>query len=393
MDTGTVVTPPYVAGPLQLAPFRGLRLDPSRVGDPATARLFARPFRSVAGRVRQWEAQGHLVHEARPCLYLHEYTVNGVTVRGLVGALDVSRRAAGPAQRAVLPHEGIHPAQADNLADRMHQMDLNPAPILLVQDSPAQLRQLLRRQREATPDSSFVDRAGCAHRLWNLSDPLVLETIAELLAPTTAVIADGHHRYAAYLRLQQRQPGPGFDHGLAMIVDDGDTPLFLGAIHRVLHGSSVDDVAVAARSVGIVTRPAHQAEALAALSPGVLIATDNQRWLRVHVGARPDRVEIETLHDRLVPALGHGPTRITHHHSAADALSHAHRDDTTAILLPAPRFDQVQHVVEADRLFPEKATSFQPKPPLGVLLRRVHDEGGEPPTLPPRRAKRSRQRS
>ena len=309
MDTGTVVTPPYVAGPLQLAPFRGLRL------------------------------------------YLHEYTVNGGTVRGLVGALDVSRRAAGPAQRAVLPHEGIHPAQADNLADRMHQMDLNPAPILLVQDSPAQLRQLLRRQREATPDSSFVDRAGCAHRLWNLSDPLVLETIAELLAPTTAVIADGHHRY------------------------------------------SVDDVAVAARSVGIVTRPAHQAEALAALCPGVLIATDNQRWLRVHVGARPDRVEIETLHDRLVPALGHGPTRITHHHSAADALSHAHRDDTTAILLPAPRFDQVQRVAEADRLFPEKATSFQPKPPLGVLLRRVHDEGGEPPTLPPRRAKRSRQRS
>lgn len=393
MDTGTVVTPPYVAGPLELAPFRALRLDPSRVGDPASARLFARPFRSVAGRVRQWETQGHLLHESRPCLYLHEYTVNGVTVRGLVGALDVSRRATDPEQRAVLPHEGIYPAQADNLADRMHQMDLNPAPILLVQESPAPLRLLLRRQREAPPEVSFVDRAGCPHRLWTLHDPLVLETIAELLAPTTAVIADGHHRYAAYLRLQQRQPGPGFDQGLAMIVDHGDTPLFLGAIHRVLHGSSVDDVAVAARSVGIPTRPGHQSEALAALSPGVLVATHNDRWLRLDVGERVDRVEIEALHDRLVPALAHGPTRITHHHSAADALAHAGHADTTAILLPAPRFEQVQRVVQADRLFPEKATSFQPKPPLGVLLRRVHDEDGDPPSPPPRRVQRSRQRS
>ena len=30
----------------------------------------------------------------------------------------------------MLPHEGIHPVQADELADRMEDMLLNPAPIL-----------------------------------------------------------------------------------------------------------------------------------------------------------------------------------------------------------------------------------------------------------------------
>ena len=392
MDTGTVVTPPYVAGPLVLAPFRALRLTPSRVSDPASARLFARPLSGVSGRLESWEKRGFLVHDATPALYLHEYTTNGVTIRGLVGALDVSRRATDPAHRAILPHEGIYPARADDLADRMQQMDLNPAPILLVQESPAELRQVLSGLRASPPPVTFVDRAGHMHRIWTIDDPLVLETIAELLAPTTAVIADGHHRYAAYLRLQQRRPGRGHDRGLAMIVDQGDTPLFLGAIHRVLHGSGLDDVAAAAASVGIATQPAHQPKALASLAPGTLVATDGERWLRLYVGRDDERVEVEALHEQLVPALAHGPSRITHHHSAADAMDHAGAGGT-AILLPAPRFSQVQRVVRADRLFPEKATSFQPKPPMGVLLRDVRDEDDELSSPRPRPASRSRSRS
>lgn len=376
-----------------LAPFRAVRLTPSRVGDPATARLYSRPFRAVGERIDQWEARGHLVHDAVPALYLHEYTTNGVTIRGLVGALDVSRRATTAAERAVLPHEGIYPSQADELADRMHRMALNSAPILLVQNSPPQLRALLSQQRLAPPEMSFVDRRHHTHRIWTIDDPVVLALIAGLLAPTTAVIADGHHRYAAYLRLQQRHPGTGYDRGLAMVVDQDDTPLFLGAIHRVLHGSSVDDVAAAAASVAIPTDTADQPEALASLAPGTLIVTDGDRWLRVHLGVERDRVEVETLHEQIIPALAHGPSRVTHHHSAADAIGQAERGAATAILLPAPRFEQVTRVVRTDRLFPEKATSFQPKPPLGVLLRYLRDEDDDPTSPPPRPATQARQPS
>ncbi len=387
------MTPPYVAGPLQLAPFRAIRLIPARVGDPASARLFAKPFRAVAGRLESWEQRGYLVHDAAPALYLHEYTTNGVTIRGLVGGLDVSSRAQTLAERAVLPHEGIYPAQADELADRMHEMALNPAPILLVQESPAELRTLLTALRAQAPDVVFSDRSGNTHRIWRIDNPDDLAEIARLLAPTAAVIADGHHRYAAYLRLQQRQPGTGYDRGLAMIVDQSDTPLFLGAIHRVLHGSSVDDVAVAARSVGISAEPATAEGAVASLAPGTLIATDGDRWLQLDVGTHLDRVEVETLHQRIVPALAHGPTRVAHFHSAAETIAHAEPGDATAVLLPAARFEQVQQTVRTGRLLPEKATSFQPKPPLGVLLRHVRDEDGAPPSPRPRPEKHSQLRS
>ena len=44
------------------------------------------------------------------------------------------------------------------------------------------------------------------------------------------------------------------------------------------------------------------------------------------------------------------------------------------MLLPAPEFDQVRDLIRAGGLLPEKATSFQPKPSLGVLMRSLRAE-------------------
>lgn len=44
-------------------------------------------------------------------------------------------------------------------------------------------------------------------------------------------------------------------------------------------------------------------------------------------------------------------------------------EEAVALLMPAPSFDVVDRIVASDRLLPEKATSFQPKPHLGVLMR------------------------
>src|SRR5688500_15731011 len=155
MDSRAVVTPPYVGRPLRLEPFHALRLNPRRVGDPAARRLFARPYRAVAARLSQWQERGQLRRDDEPALWLHEYTEAGMTVRGLVGALDVSHRASSPGDRAVLPHEGIHPAQADSLADRMTQLALNPAPILLVHRAPEAVRQLVRQVAVTEPTDDF----------------------------------------------------------------------------------------------------------------------------------------------------------------------------------------------------------------------------------------------
>ena len=373
MDSSSVVTPPYVAGPLRLEPFHGLRLAPARVGDPSSARAFARPYRDVAARLTRWERQGHIARDAEPALYLHEYTAGGITIRGLVGALDVSQRAAKPDDRAILPHEGIYPAQADDLALRMAQMRLNPAPILLVHRATPRLRALLAETATTAPDHEFTDRAGQRHRVWAVRARASLDVIAAELAPTRALIADGHHRYAAYLRLQQREPGGANDRGLAMLVDQDDTPLFLGAIHRLLLGTTVDDVRSAATTADMDFTELSEGRAVAGLGPDHLVVTDGERWALVTLPAASDRAAVELLHELLVPALPHGPRRIGYHHTVEDTLAQVSPDIGVAILLPAPEVDQVLRIAGEDRLLPEKATSFQPKPSLGVLIRSLRD--------------------
>ena len=96
-------------------------LAPSRIGDPASARAFARPYRGSPHRCGVAAARPGQPRP-EPGLYLHEYTASGITVRGLVGALDLSR-ARRPATRSrCCPHEGVHPAQAEELASRMAEM-------------------------------------------------------------------------------------------------------------------------------------------------------------------------------------------------------------------------------------------------------------------------------
>lgn len=374
MDSSAVVTPPYVGRPLRLEPFHALRLTPRRVGDPASRRLFARPYRAVSARLSQWQERGQLRRDPEPALWLHEYTDAGMTVRGLVGALDVSHRASSPADRAVLPHEGIHPAQADSLADRMTQLALNPAPILLVHRAPAEVRRLLHEVAAGKPVDDFIDRNDQRHRVWAIHDPAILGALSRGLADCQALIADGHHRYAAYLRMQARNPGGPFDRGLAMLVDQEDTPLFLGPIHRVLAGVSLTDLAAAAEITGAGYDVVDGSAALDCLGPHTLVATDGKVWARLKLDLPPDRAAVEALHDDLVPALGRGPARIHHHHSVEATLNQLRRTGGVAVLMPAPDVDVVLRVAAADRLLPEKATSFQPKPNPGVLIRSLRDE-------------------
>ena len=78
------------------------------------------------------------------------------------------------------------------------------------------------------------------------------------------------------------------------------------------------------------------------------------------------------LHERVLPRLPTPVRRIEHHHNVEDALA-ATSASSPAVLLPSPDFEQVRTLVESGGLLPEKATSFQPKPSLGALMRPMTD--------------------
>src|ERR1700689_189394 len=88
-----------------------------------------------------------------------------------------------------------------------------------------------------TPLACAVPDDGVTPRLWALTDPAEQAAVAADLAARTALIADGHHRYAAYGELRAMMGGAGhgegpWDYGLAFLVDADEYPLRLGPIHR-----------------------------------------------------------------------------------------------------------------------------------------------------------------
>jgi uncharacterized protein (DUF1015 family) len=374
MHAGASGQPPTASsgtGSFALRPFHGLALAAHRVGDPASARAFARPYRDVTSRLERWERQGHVTRDPEPSLYLHEYTVGGLTVRGLVGALDVSRVVSTPQDRVVLPHEGVHEHQAADLAARMGEMELNPAPILLVHRGPAAARTLLRRVMATSPWQEYVDRAERHNRVWAVRDPALLAALGDALVDARPLIADGHHRYAAYLRLHEQRPGTAADLGLAMLVDQDDTPLHLGAIHRTISRTSLETLGASLPGTAHLI-PTAETQALASLSPTVLAVTDGDGWASLDLGPLTDRAAVQVLHEDVLPRLP-GRHVVGYHHAVDEALAHVARGQHLAVLMPAPDFDLVDRIVSAHRLLPEKATSFQPKPSLGVLMRSLRD--------------------
>jgi uncharacterized protein (DUF1015 family) len=358
-------TSPDGSSQLVLHPFRALRLSEALVGAPVANRVFARPYRSVPGRLRDWRRQRHLRVDLEAGLYLHEYTSAGLTVRGLVGNLDLVR-----ATDVVLPHEAVHSAQVTQLANRMREMSINPAPILLMHRGSSELRRLVDAVAETEPQLVYTDRSDQLQRIWRITEPGVHAQVSAALAGTRAVIADGHHRYAAARQLRDEDPSSGWADTLVMLIDQSDTPLQLGAIHRTIAGLTLSTVEAAARESGDeFTRHPDQRAALAFLEDAIVLH-DGLHWATLRP-AEPAPLLVCSLHDRLLPSWRVTGTRIGYAHTAGEALDKA--GNGLAVLLPAPTFDQVAGAASAGHLLPQKATSFQPKPHLGAIMRDLRD--------------------
>ena len=144
--------------------------------------------------------------------------------------------------------------------------------------------------------------------------------------------------------MQEASPGTAADRGLAMLVDQDDTPLFLGAIHRIFVGTTLEALHKATASFGVFTARG-SAEAVAALAPGTLVVTDGAEWATLTLDLPLGTAAVEVLHASVLPALDATARRVEHHHSVDDTLRHLPRTGGVAVLMPAIEFDTVHRIV------------------------------------------------
>ena len=397
--------------PFTLTPFRGLRFDPETVGDLSTvisppydvldadtvrtlenanrrnivrlilSRRFHPPYVAVGERLEKWRAKSYLRPDDQPTLYLYEYTAEGTTVRGLIGLVGLRAEH----ERVILPHEDVMAGPVDDRAMLMRTTRTNLEPILLSHRGTDRLRDLLAAVATEPPETDVVALDGSAHRLWAIVDPWVQATVACELVGTQALIADGHHRYAAYLRLQEEMRDPDappgtspWDHGLAMLVDEEDAPLRVGPIHRSIAALTLSDLQdLADDHDHELTTCADRESAFAALTsadPKIasFVVSDGLSWAVLRV-PRTNEVDAAVLHERLMPDWRIAEEQVGYHHSLDQALRATIRAVGLVVALRPPTVAEVRGTAARGERMPRKSTSFGPKPRMGVVMRDLRD--------------------
>ena len=408
-----VTSPPYdvISGDI-LEHLRAA--DPHNVVRLILPGIGAEGSQAAADLMRQWLSSGVLIRDRMPALYIYEQSLDQPDdaaspwrQRGIISLV----RLGSPESAGILPHEGVMPGLVADRRELMAATQANLEPIFLIYDGepPDAAEQgtatevIDRVAAERTPLVSITTEDGVTHRLWRISEPTEYAAIAADLAGRRALIADGHHRYAAYLDLQAERRASGlgdgpWDYGLAFLVDSDAYRPRIGAIHRVLPGLRPDraaELAKAAFAVQDLPADIGMDEALGQLAEAgtegtaFLLAGDSDGGTRFRLLSHPDPVQVAAS----MPAGASAPWRcldasilqqlligrlwgitdserdVLISHDAAEAVYATSGTGATAVISNPLSFEAVIQIAAHGERVPRKSTSFGPKPRTGLVLR------------------------
>jgi uncharacterized protein (DUF1015 family) len=371
-----------------ILPLAGPRSDGAGPAGESSAEL-------AAGTLRRWQAEGVLVRDAEPALWLYELrsAASGPATTGWLGA--VALPPAG--STAVLPHEDTYPVAVEGRRALLAATATDLEPIVLAHDPDPEVATLTDEVRVGSATLTVQDTDGVAHRLWRVTDQRVLDRLSGALGRTEAVIADGHHRFAA-ARANQRggDRHPGSDRVLALLTPMGPGGLRVDPIHRVVPDLDLD-TAVAAAAAGFavtdlpVTTGVGDAVRAWTADPAQVgfLVTDGTRLARLSDPTADVRaavpseappawrsLDVVIAHHGLLDRLWHrpdDPDSVLIAHNVDEALRLAAERAGVALLLRAPSPADVAAVARAGARMPRKSTLFVPKPRTGLVLRPLAD--------------------
>jgi len=337
-------------------------------------------YQGAASLWRRWHDEGVLATDDEPSFYVyrmgfHDQQGRARQTTGVMGALELS-----PPGQGVLPHEHTRAKDKTDRLALLRACRANLSPIWVLSPTP-DLSSLL--DPPGPPVARATDDEGAHHRLWRLSQPGVVSTIAEAVASAPVVVADGHHRYETALAYQEeRRAGAGgaagdYDAVLALVVELSGEQLSVGPIHRLLSGLGDGFDLAGALSAHFELAPVDpdaaglpdrmtEAAALALVTPA-------GTWLlRPHpetVAAAGHSVDSSLLDVALRQLAIHD---VVYQHGvehSVDAVATGLAE--AAVLLRPATVAQIAEVARGGSRMPPKTTFFEPKLRTGMVFRAV----------------------
>jgi uncharacterized protein (DUF1015 family) len=364
----------------------------------AAAAAAVRRAAAAAAVLRRWRASGVLQQDTEPALWLYELRPpDGVPpTRGWLAAVALPP----PGSPVIMPHEDTYPPAVEGRRALLSATGTDLEPIVLAHDPAPELSGLSDEVQAGEPRLALTDGDAVQHRLWRTTDPDRLAAVAAVLGRTRAVIADGHHRYAAAQANHSDHPGrTGSDAVLALLTPLGAAGPRVEPIHRVVPGLALDTAIEAAAGGFVVVElplPARGPSGVSAVARDWLrhegrrefLITDGARLLRLAdpapavLAAVPQdapavwrSLDVVLAQEGLLRgrwSRGAGTFDVQPAHSLSEALRGAVESRGVAVLMRPPTPADVAAVARTGTRMPAKSTLFVPKPRTGLVLR-PHD--------------------
>ena len=147
----------------------------------------------------QWQKNGWLVQDKKPCYYVYAQTMEGRTQYGLVLCAHTDDYAEGKIKK----HELTRKDKEDDRMVHVKIQNANIEPVFFAYKDNSQLNEIVSRTVAAAPEYSFTDENGFGHSFWVLDDDATIEKITDIFTNKVNAfyVADGHHRTAAAARV------------------------------------------------------------------------------------------------------------------------------------------------------------------------------------------------
>ncbi len=268
-----------------IAPFRGIRYNPHKVGDLSQvvsqpydrigpdlqARYYAlhpynivrliqgqafeddTPDHNVYTRARDyyqtWLDAGYLLRDLAPAFYVYHQTFTLPDGRELIRkAFIAALQLAEFSEGIVLPHERTLSGPKVDRLNLLRATAFNFELIFMLYPDPDNrintLFDAAIANRPPDADVQELFEQDVRQRLWIVSDPQVLAAVTAEMAPKVGlIIADGHHRYETALNyrdeMRTRHPNAptnaAFNYAMISFVSMDDPGLVILPTHRQIH--------------------------------------------------------------------------------------------------------------------------------------------------------------
>ncbi len=247
-----VVAPPYDVIDPQMQdelyrkhPYNIVRVDLNRI-EPGKDDEADNRYTRSARLLRQWQAEGILLTEADPAIYVYhqQFHYNGRTYlrRGFLARMRISPFGEG----LVFPHEETFSAPKFDRLMLTVVCKANLSPVFgLYPDPTGQAQQVLEQAIAGATPLEAVDHLGVVHRMWPVADVAVEAALNAAIGPQPVFIADGHHRYETACEYRRDVYESGFlskehpaNYVLMMLIAMEDPGLIILPTHRLFTGLS-----------------------------------------------------------------------------------------------------------------------------------------------------------